>query len=266
MTAQMTEQPTNPMPKRDEMEINAKTELLPAERYLKTGSHIGTRYKSGDMNKYVYKQRSDGLKVMDISVIDARLKLAASMLSQYNGNQIVVVARKLYGQTSAKSFASAIGGKALVGRFIPGSFTNPSIKTFLEPKIVVVAEPESDSQAIQEASLVGIPIIALCSTNNSTANVDLVVPINNKGRKSLALAFWLLTREYLKARGEISGDAAFTTPIEEFEYQVPESENVLEDGSNGERRPFRRGPPMGGPRGEGRRDSRDRDDRPPRRR
>lgn len=248
----MTAAEINTAPKRDDNEMNTKTELLPAERYLKTGSHIGTRYKSGDMSKYVYKQRSDGLKVMDIAVIDARIKLAANMLSQYNGNQVVVIARKLYGQTSAKSFASAIGGKALVGRFIPGSFTNPSIKTFLEPKIVVIAEPESDSQAIQEASQVGIPIIALCSTNNSTANVDLILPINNKGRKSLALAFWLLTREYLKLRGEISGDAAFTTPIEEFEYQVPESENVLEGGENsGERRPFRRGPPSAS-RGEGR--------------
>lgn len=224
--------------KKEEVEMNTKTELLPAERYLKTGAHIGTRYKSGEMNRYVYKQRPDGLKVMDIAVIDQRIKLAAKMLSQFPAHQVVAIARKLYSQTSAKAFAQAIGGKAITSRFIPGTFTNPSIKTFSEPKVIVVAEPESDAQAIKEASQIGIVVVAFCSTNNSTANVDFVIPVNNKGRKSLGLTFWLLAREYLKARGEIKGDAEFSMPIEAFEYQVPESENALEE--TGERRPFRR--------------------------
>lgn len=233
--------------KKEEVEMNTKTDLLPAERYLKTGAHIGTRYKSGEMARYVYKQRPDGLKVMDIAVIDARIKLAAKMLSQYPAHSVIAIARKLYSQTSAKAFAQAIGGKSITGRFIPGTFTNPMIKTFVEPKVILVAEPESDAQAIKEASQIGIAVVAFCSTNNSTANVDFVIPVNNKGRKSLGLTFWLLAREYLKARGEIKNDAEFTMPIESFEYQVPESENQLEE--SGERRPFRR-------------NNDDRDDRP----
>ncbi|PJA16972.1 MAG: 30S ribosomal protein S2, partial [Candidatus Diapherotrites archaeon CG_4_10_14_0_2_um_filter_31_5] len=42
-----------------------------------------------------------------------------------------------------------------------------------------------------------IPIIALCSTNNNTKDVDLIIPVNNKGRKSLALVYWMLAKKTL---------------------------------------------------------------------
>ena len=35
--------------------------LVSSEKYLKTGVHIGTKYKSGEMRKYIYKSRRDGL-------------------------------------------------------------------------------------------------------------------------------------------------------------------------------------------------------------
>jgi small subunit ribosomal protein S2 len=35
-------------------------------------------------------------------------------------------------------------------------------------------------------------------------NVDLALPANNKGRRSLALIYWLLSREMMKARGLIT--------------------------------------------------------------
>jgi small subunit ribosomal protein S2 len=49
---------------------------------------------------------------------------------------------------------------------------------------------------------IGIPVIALCDTNNQSNEVDLVVPCNNKGKKSLGLLFFLMAREYLKHRGQ----------------------------------------------------------------
>jgi small subunit ribosomal protein S2 len=50
--------------------------------------------------------------------------------------------------------------------------------------------------------------------------VDLVVPTNNKGRRSLALVYWLLCREILKARGELANDEAFDLKIEDFEASL----------------------------------------------
>ncbi len=225
----------------EEQQVGSNTTLVEQERYLKTGAHIGTKFKSGEMRKYIYKVRKDGLKVMNIETLDQRLAIAAKFLAQYPAKQVVAVSRKLYGQTPARMFAEAIGGTAIVSRFVPGSFTNPAAKRFVDVKVVIVTEPEPDAQAIEEAKRIRIPVVALCSTNNSTKNVDLVIPVNNKGRKSLALAYWLLAREFLKANGTIASDAEFTKPVEDFEYKMKEGEVEEEDygmGGRGRGRKF----------------------------
>lgn len=203
----------------------AEKMLIDADRYLEIGAHIGTRFKSGDMVKYIYKARKDGLKVLNISTIDTRLRIAAKFLAGFEPEGIAVVSRKLYGRTPVMEFANAIGAKAFTGRFVPGTFTNPLSKRFFGPAVVIVAEPDNDSQAVNEASKVHAPVIGLCTTNNSARNIDLVIPINNKGRKSLALAYWLLAREFLKAKGEIKKDSDFKKSVEDFEYAMKEGEH-----------------------------------------
>ncbi|MEM4256885.1 MAG: 30S ribosomal protein S2 [Candidatus Diapherotrites archaeon] len=207
--------------KQQEEQPNRVTEMVESEKYLNSGAHIGTKFKSGDMKKYIYKMRKDGLFVLDISTIDSRIKAASKMLSETPSERIAVVARRTYAQTAVKEFAQCVGAKAFTGRFIPGTFTNPKAATFFEPKIVVVVDPETDVQAIEEATRIRVPVISLVSTNNSLRNIDLAVPINNKGKKSLALVFWIFAREVLKAKGEISG---FSKKIEDFEYKVKEDE------------------------------------------
>lgn len=208
----------------EENEQATATTLIEAEKYLKSGAHIGTRFKSGDMRKYIYKIRKDGLNVLDVQTLDERIKIAANFLGQFNPEKIVVISRKLYGQTPAKMFSKTIGGKAYTGRFVPGTFTNPEGKEFIEPDVIIAVEPEPDVQAVNEAAMVNVPVVALCSTNNSLRNVDLAIPVNNKGRKSIALVFWLLARELLKIHGKIKSDAEFTVTIEDFEYKMKEGE------------------------------------------
>ncbi|MFH1240543.1 MAG: 30S ribosomal protein S2 [Candidatus Diapherotrites archaeon] len=204
----------------------AEKTLVPIEKYLKTGCHIGTKFKSGDMNRYIFKSRKDSLKVLDVETIDERIKFVAEFLSKYDPARIAVVSRKLYGKTPANKFAEFVGAQSITGRFVPGTFTNPQARIFIEPQIIIVAEPDSDNQAVEEASAIRIPVVGLASTNNSLKNVDLIIPINNKGRKSLALVFWLLAREILKARGDIKTDAEFEDKLPEFEYQMKESDEI----------------------------------------
>jgi small subunit ribosomal protein S2 len=208
------------------------------EKYLTTGAHIGTRFKSGDMLRYIYKQRKDGLKVLDVQVIDERVKQVGVFLSKYSPKSIVVVSRKVYGKTPAEEFAKTIGALSLTGRFVPGTFTNPQGKEFIQPKVVIITEPESDAQAIAEAARAKAVVVALASTNNSLANIDIAIPINNKGRKSLALVYWLLAKEFLKASGNIPSDEAFTRTIEEFEYPLKDGETE-DQGQKRKRREFR---------------------------
>lgn len=210
-------------------------ESTDSEKYLKTGAHIGTKYKTNGMKKYIYKRREDGLKVMDIQTLDSRIEIAAKFIAKYNKNKIIIASRKLYGKTPIIQFAEAIGGKALTGRFIPGSFTNPEGKKFLELDLLIVTEPDSDFQAIKEAKKLKVPIIALCSTNNNTKNVDLIIPVNNKGRKSLALVYWMLAKKILTERNEIKNEEEFKTTVEDFEYKIKEGkEELLKEKRNAE--------------------------------
>lgn len=231
---------------RDENELK-QTKLVETEKYLNTGSHIGTKFKSGDMRKYIYKMRKDGLNVLDVSVIDDRLAAAAKMLSKFSGSRIAVVSRKSYGQTPAKAFAEAVGAMAKTGRFIPGTFTNPECTHYVEPKVVVITDPEYDFQAIEEATNVRIPVISMASTNSSLKNVDLAIPINNKGRKSLALAYWILSKEVLKARGDIKSDSEFAKTADDFEYKMKEGEEEEQRRfDRSDRKGFGKGRPGGG--------------------
>lgn len=206
----------------------AENNLVPLEKYLKAGAHIGTKFKAGDMRRYVFKRRKDGLNVLDVETIDERIKIAAKFIAEFDLPKIVAVSRRTYSQTPAKEFAKALGTRALTGRFVPGTFTNPRAKEFVEPGIVIVSDAELDSQAIKETVKVKAPVVALSSTNNSLKNIDLVIPINNKGRKSLALAYWLLAREILKHKGLIKADGEFSPKLSDFEYELKEGEGEEE--------------------------------------
>jgi len=185
----------------NEMEIELKEPLVPVEEYLAAGVHIGTQQKSKDMKKFIYRVRGDGLYILDIRETDERIKTAAKFLSQFNTSNILVVTSRQYGQYPAKKFAEMIGGMAVTGRFIPGMLTNQNLNAYIEPEVVVVTDPIGDAQVIKEAMQSGIPIVALCDTNNMTGFVDLVIPTNNKGRKALSMVYFLLTKEMLRIRG-----------------------------------------------------------------
>ena len=193
--------------------------LIPLDNYLAAGLHIGTQQKTHDMAKYIFRVRSDGLYVLDVHKTDERLKYVAKFLAQYEPDDILVVATRQYGQAPVKKFGEVTGCKTIPGRFIPGTLTNPSYAKFIEPKVIVVTDPRSDSQAILESKQNGIPVVALCDSENLLANVDICVPSNNKGRKAIALIYWLLARQLLRERGVIGEDEDLDLEPSDFELK-----------------------------------------------
>ncbi|MCD4800173.1 MAG: 30S ribosomal protein S2 [Methanococcoides sp.] len=193
-------------------ESTESTSLVPIDEYLAAGVHIGTQQKTQNMMKFVYRVRTDGLYVLDIQSTDDRIRYIAHFLSKYDPSRILVVSARQYGQYPATMFSKSVGAVSKVGRFIPGSLTNPVQEGFFEPDVVIVTDPAGDAQVIREAVNVGIPVVALCDTNNMTSNVDLVIPTNNKGRKALSLVYWLLAREIANER-----DIPFNYEASEFE-------------------------------------------------
>ena len=192
--------------------------LLDIETYETHAVHIGTQQKSADMIGFIQEVRSDGLYLIDLGITDSRIRTIAGFINRYNVSNFMVVSARQYGQRPARKFAEAIGGKSVVGRFIPGSLTNPALRSYIEPDVLMVTDPAADQQALREAVNTGLPIIAICDANNNLRNVDLVLPANNKGRRSLALIYWLLAREVLKIRDETTDEAwEEANPIEDWE-------------------------------------------------
>lgn len=188
-------------PAEDVMSDQEADLLLPVEEYLGAGVHIGTQQKTQNMERFIHRVRTDGLYVLDISKTDERIRLAADFLANYQPEQVLVTSSRQYGRYPAERFAEVVGARARTGRFIPGTLTNPEYDGYIEPDIVVVTDPIGDAQAVTEAITVGIPVIAMCDSNNQTSNVDFVIPTNNKGRKALSVVYWLLANEVLDRRG-----------------------------------------------------------------
>ena len=202
--------------------------LLPRDTLLSAGIHIGTRIKTLDMEPFIYRVRPDGLFILDVKKTDDRIRVAAKFLARFEPSKVAVAAARLYAQEPIKKFCEVTGAMPLIGRFIPGQLSNPLYPNRIEPEVIMVSDPRADAQAVKEASNVGIPIVALCSTDNEFAGVDLVVPTNNKGRRALAVVFWLLARQVLRERGELAADKDPAVTIEGVESKTSREEEEEE--------------------------------------
>ena len=188
--------------------VEQQSPLVSLDVYERHAVHIGTNQKSADMKKFLDTLRQDnsGLHLIDVHQTDSRIRIVAQFLENFESDRILVLSARQYGQRPARKFAQSIGAKFIVGRFIPGTLTNPRLRTYMEPEVILVTDPAADSQALSEAVKSGLPVVAICDANNRLRNVDIALPANNKGRRSLALVYWLLARETLKGRGTVSND------------------------------------------------------------
>jgi small subunit ribosomal protein S2 len=190
--------------------------LVPTKTYLKSGIHIGTKFKTKYMEQFIYKTRPDGLSVLNLQKIDERLKVLANFLSQYAPEDILIASRRENGWKAVKKFGKMTGIKVFAGRYPPGILTNPNLDIFMEVKLVLVIDTWPDRNVVNDAMQVGIPIIALCDTNNQANNVDLVIPCNNKGKKSIGLMFYILAREYMVNQGMVKNASEFGAELDDF--------------------------------------------------
>lgn len=195
--------------------------LIPRKDYLVTGIHIGAKTITKDMREFVYKVRPDGLVVFNLKKIDERIRVAAKFLAR--SEKILVASRKKIAKEIVERFGEIVNARVSVGRFLPGTLTNPNCEYFFEADVVLITDPLTDKRALEEAVKARVPIVAICNSSNETKNVDLIIPANNRGKKSLALLFYLLAREILKERGKINNYNEF-----KFEDFLPQNQSSKE--------------------------------------
>ncbi|HZT35804.1 MAG TPA: 30S ribosomal protein S2 [Nitrososphaera sp.] len=189
---------------------------------LSTGIRVGTPVKTKYMSPFIVRANPEGLYILDISKTLARIDVAAKFIGRSDISKVAVTSAREYGKTPVEKFCELTGATPILGRFMPGTFTNPSLPDYMEPEIVVVTDPQADQQAVIEATRAGVPVIAVANSDNVTSKVDLVIPANNRGRKALATAYWLLAREVMKKQGKIKSDSEMKVSIDDFETKLVE--------------------------------------------
>ncbi len=193
--------------------------LVPIDQYLKAGIHIGTKFKTKYMENFIYKTRPDGLYVLNLQKIDERIEIASKFISTYAPEDIIITCRRENGWKPVQMFSKVTGVRVFPGRYPPGILTNTNLDNFIEAKVLLIVDAWPDRNAIRDAIKVGVPVVALCDTNNQTNNIDLVIPCNNKGKKALGLFFHILATRYMHERGMLDRNKELDMTADDFTEQ-----------------------------------------------
>jgi small subunit ribosomal protein S2 len=221
-----------------ESKLDSKDTLVPLEMYIKAGSYIGTKVITPDMRKYVYRRRNDGIAIINTNLIDEKLKEAIRFLNKFRPEDWVLVCKREAGWRAAKLFSELTGVRVFTKKYPAGIITNISLPNFFETEMIFICDPWLDKNALNDAVNVKREVMGICDTNNLTKGVNVVVPANNKGNKSLGLILWIVAREYMHARGinkelpnleEFIGEKLEELPLKEKKKEKAREEEKKKD-------------------------------------
>ena len=205
--------------------MSEQTEAVDIKKLIeRSGLRVGTNVKTKFMKPFITKTTDEGLYMLDGDMTLEKIMTSAKFINRVGAENIIVCSGRQYAGIPIEKFCEMTGAKHHLGRFMPGTLTNPSLPYYIEPKIVFISDPEVDEQALIEATNAGIPVIGLSNTENITSKLDIIIPANNRGRRALATMYWLLVRQILIEKGELKENESMKKEIEDFEAKHTEEE------------------------------------------
>lgn len=224
---------------------------LAGETLKATGIHLGVKGAvSKDMRPYVTEITPSGNPIMNIDTILSRLDSAGKFIVESMNktkNPAVVYGTDVRFENALTSFHVTTMLPTFYHRFLPGTLTNTTLPHYVDASLLIVSDPTNgvpvrensppsgDRRAMQEASRVGIPVVAFCNTNATFQDVDFCIPANNTSPRAIATVFYLLARsvliaaDVLKDSGEILTLEGKPVKIEDFETTVIEEPSSEEE-------------------------------------
>ena len=194
------------------------------KKILSTGIRVGTEVKTKFMIPYITQASPEGLYLFDLDITLSRIETASRFIKKFDMKKAIVYSGRTYANTPIEKFCELTGARKMLGRFMPGTLTNPTLPYYSEPQLIIVSDTQVDAQAVTEATNAGIAVIGIANTDNLTSNIDLIIPANNRGRRALATVYWLLAREILINRGELTESQDMKYEINDFETKMEEAE------------------------------------------
>ncbi len=195
------------------------------KKVISTGIRVGTNVKTKFMRQFINQASPEGLYMLDVDQTLARIKTVSKFINHFDIKKVIICSGREYANMPIEKFCELTGAIMMLGRFMPGTLTNPSLPFYTEPQLILVSDPEVDIQAVIEATNAGIPVVGIANTDNLTSNIDVIIPANNRGRKALATTYWLLAREILIQKGELAENQDMKYEIDDFETKIKEVED-----------------------------------------
>lgn len=124
--------------------------------FLAAHTHIGATNVNYQMEQYVFKRRSDGVHLIDLSKTWEKIVLAArAIVAVECSAEVCAIAcssssgdSKPLGQRAVLKFAKYTGATPIAGRYTPGTFTNQI------QQVIVVVELLRSACSLEWASVV----------------------------------------------------------------------------------------------------------------
>lgn len=180
-------------------EDKEQTGLTQIEDYIKTAAYLGTKVVTPTMRKYIYRRRLDGLAILNTLLVDKKLQDAIDFVIKFKPDEWTLVCKREAGWRATKMFSELTGVRLFTKKYPSGILTNTDLSNFIETKMIFIADPWIDKNALRDAKKIRLPVVGICNTNNNTFDIDYVIIGNNHSNKSLGLFFWILAKEYMKA-------------------------------------------------------------------